>query len=427
MAETVQIDRLQDTIRALAALGLVPAIVEALESARASAEESLRQAVMDEVAAYTASGNPDVVPGLQAHLSVQIEEISRLLGGRHRPDFGSVQEHAEERARQHFPLEALLHTYRLVHKVLFPWIRDAALASAPESAQVRRVVAATADFAIEYIDCVSTIATSSYVRHTRALAEAESDQRAELMNTLLQGYDEAESRTAQLLRRAGYLKQRQSYCVVAARSVDPGEMENTARAQRMADAVQDVLVDTPFRLLTGVRDNLVIAIVSGTRRLSGWTAPRSAIADQLLPQLLKVGPAALIGMSNDVPSTSHSPRAAMEARLALDFASYTERVKPYASVSLRQLLVSHAREGIQSALPAWLDAFVAADEKSRGRLADTLRAYADADMNVQRAAKLLRCHPNTIYSRAQRIEDVTGKSLLAYHDLTELLLAIDCR
>ena len=151
------------------------------------------------------------------------------------------------------------------------------------------------------------------------------------------------------------------------------------------------------------------------------------IADQLLPYLRKVGPAAFIGMSNDVPSTSHIPRAAAEARLALDFASYTERVKPYASVSLRQLLVSHARDGIQSALPVWLDAFVSVDDKSRGRLAETLRAYADADMNVQQAAKRLGCHPNTIYSRAQRIADVTGKNPLAYHDLTELLLAVECR
>jgi len=427
MAESAQIDRLRGTIQALVDHGVVPAMIGALEGARAKTEAALHQAVIDEVAAYTDSANPDVAPELDAHLSSQVEEIARLLGGRHQAEFAAVREHAERRAGQRFPLEALLHTYRLVHKMLFPWIRDAALASAPEDAHVRRVVAATADFAIEYIDCASTIATSSYVSHTRALAEAESDQRAELMSTLLRGYDESDSRTAQLLRRAGYLKQRQSYCVVAARSVNPDEMENAARAQRMADTVQDVLADTPFRLLIGVRDNYVVAIVSGTRRMSGWTAPRSAIADQLMPHLSKVGPAALIGVSNDVPSTSHVPRAAAEAQVALDFASYAERVKPYASVSLRQLLVSHGRVGIQSALPAWSDAFITADEKSRGRLTETLRAYADADMNVQRAAKQLGCHPNTIYSRAQRIQDLTGKNLLAYHDLTELLLAIDCR
>jgi sugar diacid utilization regulator len=204
-------------------------------------------------------------------------------------------------------------------------------------------------------------------------------------------------------------------------------MENAARARRMADAVHDVLSAMPLRTLIGIRDNLVVAVVSGMRRQSGWTAPQSLLADRLMPQLKKVGPAALIGMSNDVPSTSHIPRAAVEAKLALDFASFAERVMPYASVSLRQLLISHARNNVHSALPIWLDEFVRADDKARGKLSATLRAYADADMNVLQAAKLLSVHPNTIYARAQRMSDITGRNPLSYHTLTEMLLATECR
>ena len=48
-------------------------------------------------------------------------------------------------------------------------------------------------------------------------------------------------------------------------------------------------------------------------------------------------------------------------------------------------------------------------------------------MNVVRAAKKLAVHPNTIYARMQRIDDITGLNPLAYHPLTELLLAADCR
>ena len=48
-------------------------------------------------------------------------------------------------------------------------------------------------------------------------------------------------------------------------------------------------------------------------------------------------------------------------------------------------------------------------------------------MNVLGAAKILGIHPNTIYSRAQKINDITGKNMLSYHDLTELLMAIACR
>jgi sugar diacid utilization regulator len=336
-----------------------------------------------------------------------------------------VSDYAQRRARQRFPLEALLHAYRCSHRIIASRIRDAALAVADSSAQVRRVVAAAADFAFEYTDVISTIATSEYVEHTRLLAEAEGDRRTELLNTLLSGYDESDSRTAQLLRRSGYLEQRQSFCVLVARSVNPTEMKNPARAQRMVEAISQTMRDTPVRLLVGVRDELVTIVMSGMRRLSGWTAPQSLLAERVYPRLLQVGPAALIGLSNDAPSTSHIRRAHNEARLALDFASVADRVMPYSRIPFRQMLIRHARDNIQSALPAWLEVLQVADRKARGSLSKTLLAYANANMNALQAAKDLSVHPNTIYSRVQRISDLTGKNALAYHDLTELLLAIE--
>jgi hypothetical protein len=78
------------------------------------------------------------------------------------------------------------------------------------------------------------------------------------MDTLLSGYDESDRVAARLLRRAGYLEQRQSYCIAVARSVDPREMENPARAQRMADALAEILSASPLRQL--------IAFLDGRRR-----------------------------------------------------------------------------------------------------------------------------------------------------------------
>ncbi|MEJ2129747.1 MAG: helix-turn-helix domain-containing protein [Woeseiaceae bacterium] len=427
MADNDRDDALLAAVRPLRSHGVVPGAVAPLRASRPQAIDSLRGAIETEVRAWSLSANPDLIPELHTHLERHFDETERLFGGSRPGEWAFVRGFAGRLAATRFPLEALLHTYRCLHKALSEWVRDAALAAADESAHVRRVVAATAEFASGYADIASTLATSEYVEATRRAAEAEGDQRTELLNLLLRGYDEADARAAQLLRKSGYLEQRQSYCVVAARSVNPAEMESPARAQRMANAIGEVLANTPLRTLIGVRDNLVLAIVSGTRRMSGWTAPRSLLADRLMPELRKVGPAALIGMSNDVPSTSHIPRAAIEARLALDFAGFTERVMPYSSITLPRLLVAHSRDKIGSALPAWLDDFTCADKRARGRLGETLRAYADADMNVLGAAKALGIHPNTVYSRAQKINDVTGKSMLSYHDLTELLMAIACR
>jgi DNA-binding PucR family transcriptional regulator len=43
-----------------------------------------------------------------------------------------------------------------------------------------------------------------------------------------------------------------------------------------------------------------------------------------------------------------------------------------------------------------------------GSLIQTSRAVTDADMNVQKAARLLGKHPNTIYTRIDRIKELTG-------------------
>jgi sugar diacid utilization regulator len=413
------------SIDALQAHHVVPAIATPLRQESAVIAQDLQERIIEEVDAFSSSANPDVVPELRRHLEELVSELCRLLSGSAPGDFVFVSDYAQRRARQRFPLEALLHAYRCSHRIISSRIRDAALAVADSSAQVRRVVAAAADFAFEYTDVISTIATSEYVEHTRLLAEAEGDRRTELLNTLLSGYDESDSRTAQLLRRSGYLEQRQSFCVLVARSVNPTEMKNPARAQRMVEAISQTLRDTPVRLLVGVRDELVTIVMSGTRRLSGWTAPQSLLAERVYPRLLQVGPAALIGLSNDAPSTSHIRRAHNEARLALDFASVTDRVMPYSRIPFRQMLIRHARDNIQSALPAWLEALQVADRKARGSLSKTLLAYANANMNALQTAKDLSVHPNTIYSRVQRISDLTGKNALAYHDLTELLLAIE--
>ena len=47
-------------------------------------------------------------------------------------------------------------------------------------------------------------------------------------------------------------------------------------------------------------------------------------------------------------------------------------------------------------------------------------------MNVQKAAREIGKHPNTVYARIERIKDLTGLDGQRHGDLTELLLAADC-
>lgn len=417
--------RLGETLAILAGLGVIPGAGPALDRQIDAVGERLRAAILAEIPAFSESGNPDVLPALGAHAGDHVLELQRLFGGGAVGDFAFVADNARRRAEQKFPLEAVLHAYRCGHKVLSQWMRDAALDTVHSNSDT--VISAVADFSIEYTDAISTIAASEYVARTRSLAEAEGDRRTELMNLLLSGYDEADGRVARILRRAGYLEQRQSFCIVLSQSVEPREMEYPARAQRLSDALNDAIGSLPVRKLLGIRDNVVTAVVSATRRMSGWTAPQTTLAERLQPKLLELGTSVLVGVSTDQPSTSHIPKGLREAQIALDFASVGERVVQFSDLPLRRLLLHMAGDSVLSAMPVWTDDFLQADARARGALVNTLRAYANADMNVLKAARELAVHPNTVYTRLQRIQDITGLDGQRYNALTELLLAADCR
>jgi hypothetical protein len=427
MDEIVDTGRLPTTLDALARIAIVPGVASVLEPAGQEIAAAIGEAAVAEVPAYADTGNPDVRPELLHFLAATVDDVIRLLGGGRPGDFAFVAAHAERRAEQKFPLAALLQTYRCSHRILVERIRDGAIAVAADDAHLTRVVSAVTDFCAELTGTLAAVTTSAYVHRTRAVAEAEGDRRTALLNTLLDGYDEADQHAAQLLRRAGYLAQRQSYCVAVARAVNPQEMESLPRAQRMADAVSVELDRGAVRSIVGIRDGLVVAVMSATRRLSGWTAPHSSLATLALPLLRRVGPAALIGVGSDAPSTSHIPRILAEAKLALDYASVSRRVVSIAEIPLRRMLISQASDPLRLALPVWAAALDAADRRGRGRLFDTLQAYADNDMNVLRTARSLSLHANTVYARMQKIADITGLSPLGYHGLTEILLALECR
>lgn len=418
---------LKEALKRLGDSSLLPAAVSFLGSNAQSINAELNETVLAEIPAFSESRNPDVLPDLVRHGPQHTDEILRLLGGGAVGNFDFVREHVRRRAEHRFPLEATLHAYRCGHKVFSRWVREATLTGVHSGDEAQQMVAAVADFTIEYTDAISTIAASAYVAQTRLLADVAGDQRAELINILLDGYDESDGRVAKILRKAGYLDRRQSFCVALAQSVDPAEMVYPARARRVAKSIDEILQTSTARRLIDLRDNQVVIIFSDTRRVSGWTAPNAKLTKRITGELSMVGNAVLIGVSNDVQSTSQIPGAHRQAQLALELADVSERVVQFSETPARRLLLHLAGEELQRVLPDWRKQFFLADDKMGGAMVATIRAYANANMNVLKAAENLSVHPNTIYSRFRKIRDITGLDAKLYHTLTELLIIADCR
>jgi sugar diacid utilization regulator len=140
-----------------------------------------------------------------------------------------------------------------------------------------------------------------------------------------------------------------------------------------------------------------------------------------------VGNAALVGISHDVPATSHLPLAHRAAATALELADVTQRVVQFTEIPVQRLLLHVAGQEFRDLLPGWADEFYVQDERARGALIATARAYAQFDMNVLRAAQALSVHPNTIYARFERIFEITGLQPRYFRALATLLVIADCK
>jgi DNA-binding PucR family transcriptional regulator len=55
----------------------------------------------------------------------------------------------------------------------------------------------------------------------------------------------------------------------------------------------------------------------------------------------------------------------------------------------------------------------------------TLHAFADASMNLTRAAEALHVHPNTLRYRLRRIEERSGRDPHDFNDLVDLICLLD--
>ncbi|MDH3209967.1 MAG: hypothetical protein OEL91_06270, partial [Burkholderiaceae bacterium] len=260
---------------------LLPPTVAHLRNHATEIHAELHETVLAEVPAFSESRDQATLRELAADGPRHHQEIIRLLRGGAVGDFAFVGAYARRCAEHRLPLETILHAYRCAHKVFARRLREAALRSAAALEVAREVVAGLADFTLEYTDAISTIASTTYVDQIRLLADVAGDERAQLLNILLSGYDESDARVASILRRAGYLDGRHTFCVVLGQSVDATEMDMPARTRRLAETLDQLVPANLARRLIDVRDARVTGVFSAVWRTSGWTPPNASLATRL--------------------------------------------------------------------------------------------------------------------------------------------------
>jgi DNA-binding PucR family transcriptional regulator len=146
--------------------------------------------------------------------------------------------------------------------------------------------------------------------------------------------------------------------------------------------------------------------------------------DALQRRLRSEGVALAMGVSTVATGVGELPRAYQEAHVALTGVGDEGGVEALARLTPFDYLALCADDTARRLVDPRLCAFLEEDRRRGGALTETIRAVADADLNLRVAAERLQVHPNTAQYRLRRIEERTGRNPRRIADLLDLLVAI---
>lgn len=146
--------------------------------------------------------------------------------------------------------------------------------------------------------------------------------------------------------------------------------------------------------------------------------------DRELPRSLG-GAGMVISRSRHAVEPDEAPRAAAEARLALNVGAAEGRSPiAFEETGAYRLLLGTSDEELRSFYSETVEPLVLYDEQYETDLVTTVEAYLDSDANVPATAKKLFTHRHTIRYRLERIRDLSGHDATATEGRERLGLGI---
>ncbi|MEU8896079.1 helix-turn-helix domain-containing protein [Nocardia sp. NPDC048505] len=196
-----------------------------------------------------------------------------------------------------------------------------------------------------------------------------------------------------------------------------------SEARQLAAAALAGVGVNGLRTLAVVHGTEIVAVPALSRR-SGTAELRERL-EATQRKLDAAGITLAVGVSTVVAGVAQLPRAYQQSLDALALLPATGGVLALPHVTPFRYLLLRADETARHLIDPALAAMLSEDRLRGGILAETIRAFADADLNIRTAADRLRIHPNTAKYRLGRVQDLTGRSVRRVEDLVELLVAIE--
>jgi DNA-binding PucR family transcriptional regulator len=384
------------------------AVLDRLEREASDIAKRAALAARAEVAEFGAVRDPAFVEEILAHAAEHVRTFV-ATARRGSPPAGAeldfVRERGARRARELMPLDALLEVYLIGQRTVW----EAIVETAGETRAGMRTAQELTAFTFRYTHAINVAVSQAYLRESRALASAAERGRRDLLDRLLSGIEPGaeEARRAEALD----LQPDADHVVVVAEVGDDTAIAATARALAAAE---------PGRPFVVARHGEVVAVLRAYVR----RGPRELRAEleRAAERLRRTHGVELhAGVSSVCSGLGQLARGYGEARRALRQGGGVVALE---EITLADYLVAGADDTARRLVAPAVEALADADRRANGSLSETLRAYADCDLNVARTAERLMVHPNTVHYRLGRIRDLSGRDPRRFADLVELTTAL---
>ncbi|MEV0064641.1 helix-turn-helix domain-containing protein [Nocardia sp. NPDC050718] len=370
-------------------------------------------------------------PGFLADVHDQLARLSRTgLGAllerkRVTPaDVTYARQAAARRARSGLPLVDYIAAFRLGQRAIWKSL----LAHAGDTEAGREAVLSLAGPLARYTDLISTQATDAYLEFQQYVAAESGRDSQALMDTLLDGTLPAGGPHLSVATAHGIGADRTTPLVVVTAVV----LDGSARADSADGLGETRQVVSAAAARVGVNGLRTLSVVRGGEIVAIPALGRDGSAEQLCERLRAMreelaaeGIALAVGVSTAVTEVAQIPRAYRQAQAALALLPEDGGVLALPQLTPFRYLLLRADDTTRQLVDPRIGAALADDRARGGSLAETIRAFAAADMNLREAADTLRIHLNTAKYRLGRIQELTGRNVRSVNDLVELLVAIE--
>jgi hypothetical protein len=323
-----------------------------------------------------------------------------------------VAEHVKDRVRQGLTLDRVLHAYR--EGIIVQWERCMAevanLGLSRESAvEISRTLYTIGDR-------LTTHAAAAYVREELRIQGHGQQAARDLMELLILG----EALPMWDRHPAAPTMDPQGAWLVAVGRIragnDPGSDLDTA-----VGAVKDLLASPRSTPMVTTRQRAIVAVLpydsQGSVTLSLTVARNRLMAD--------TGVDLVFGVSLSCDGFSGIRLGYEEASLAVSNASETRPVVSLHDMPALHYALNSASRRAQANIANRGARLAALGPVGLGTMRSSLLAFADADLNVTKAAGALHVHPNTLRYRLNRVRLTTGHDPLSFADLVELICILE--